>query len=221
MIKLNAALQLSSIVPNLENDCSSRWQCYSRGIAAGGAISVSSYPEDFDNNVTWKTGEMVGDPVTDEDGGHIHMLDITQDGSHYHIVTGITTDTDGEHYHYGSSANYVDDHVHIMGKHEHFQNLIPHTHLMVLPNHDHDTIFGIFEGSTPTAVTVEVDGNVIPGLGINEDSIDLIPYLSKDGDGKIQRGRWVDIEITPNNLGRIVATVNTQIFVNSRGGGNH
>ena len=94
-----------------------------------------------------------------------------------------------------------------------------HMHSLDIPSHTHDLQHGIFEGPTPTAVTVKVDGNIIPGLGTSETNIDIIPYLQKDGSGKIQRG-WHEIEILPNNLGRIVANVVSQVFIQSRGGGD-
>lgn len=109
--------------------------------------------------------------------------------------------------------------------HNHQVVIPPHEHEMdhthTIPAHTHDIQHGIFEGPTPTAVTVKVDGVVIPGLGTSEDEIDIIPYLEKDDSGRIRRGAWHTIEITPNTLGRVVASVVSQIFVQSRGGGNY
>lgn len=96
-----------------------------------------------------------------------------------------------------------------------------HTHTIQLPNHRHDIDYGIYQGPTPTLVTVLVDGNVVMGLGTSATDVDIVPYLSKDNEGKIARGQWHEITITPNNLGRIVASVVVQLFVQSRGGGNY
>jgi len=121
----------------------------------------------------------------------------------------------------------IPDHTHdvMIPDHTHDVTIPDHTHGMdhthTIPAHTHDIEYGIFEGPTPTAVTVKVDGNVVPGLGTSADEVDIIPYLAKDSGGKIQRGTWHTIEIAPNSLGRIVATVLTQIFVQSRGGGNY
>src|SRR5690606_18760191 len=76
-----------------------------------------------------------------------------------------------------------------------------HTHEIRLPNHRHDIDYGIYQGPTPTAVTVLVDGNVVMGLGTSATDVDIVPYLSKDNEGKIARGQWHEITITPNNLG--------------------
>jgi hypothetical protein len=110
------------------------------------------------------------------------------------------------------------DHTHDVTIPDHTHDM-PHTHS--IPAHTHDIEYGIFEGPTPSTVTVRVDGNVVPGLSTSADELDIIPYLAKDAGGRIQRGTWHTIEITPDSLGRIVATVLTQIFVQSRGGGNY
>ena len=121
----------------------------------------------------------------------------------------------------------TDGHTHDIPPHSHFishEHLITipnHVHTVTLPNHTHGIDYGIFSGPTPTAVTVKVDGNVVPGLGTSADEVDIIPYLAKDSGGKIQRGTWHTIEIAPNSLGRVVASVVSQIFVQSRGGGNY
>jgi hypothetical protein len=119
----------------------------------------------------------------------------------------------------------VGDHEHQVPDHGHEINLPAHTHNMPhtheVPAHTHDIEFGIYEGPVPSAIGLLVDGNVVPGSSISADDLDLLPYLSKDSEGKINRGQWHTIEIVPNSLGRVVASVVTQIFVQSRGGGDH
>jgi hypothetical protein len=65
-----------------------------------------------------------------------------------------------------------------------------------------------------------VDGNTVPFTDVSGDNIDLIPYLSKDGEGKLNRG-WHTIIITPDDLGRINAQIYSQVFIQSRGGGSY
>lgn len=191
------------------------FRAYSRAIEGGGAIStttasgggtvVSSESDDYEDSPLYETGENKQTIFTDDAGGH------------FHVVTGGFTDFDGTHYHS------------IEGVHTHYQTLIPHTHDVfipshthgiVLPNHTHGIDYGIFEGPTPTTVILRVDGSVVPGLSIDEQDIDIIPYLAKDSSGRVTRGAWHEITVTPNGLGRIVATVVQQIFVQSRGGGD-
>lgn len=106
------------------------------------------------------------------------------------------------------------------GAHSHSVSIPNHTHdlSIELPNHTHDIEYGIFEGPQATALEVEVDGNKIEGLGVNEDGIDIIPYLATDSQGKITRGAWHEVKITPNSLTRIEASIYMQFFIKSRGG---
>jgi len=178
-------------------------------------------------------------------GGHIHSM---YSVNHTHTISNHTHSvTIPDHTHNVSIPDHahlvvLPDHTHGMD-HTHDVSIPDHTHSVSIPDHTHDVMipdhthgmdhthtipahthdieYGIFEGPTPTAVTVRVDGNVVPGLGTSAEEVDIIPYLAKDTGGRIQRGTWHTIEIAPNSLGRIVATVLTQIFVQSRGGGNY
>lgn len=129
---------------------------------------------------------------------------------------------------YGASGDHthtfsVPSHSHDFSIPNHSHNVtIPnHSHDLTLPDHTHEILYGIFEGETPTAITVKVDGNTIPSLGTNVNDVDLIPYLSKDSEGKINRGTWHEVTITPNKMGRITANIAAQVFLQSRGGGNY
>lgn len=128
---------------------------------------------------------------------------------------------------YGASGDHthsitIPSHSHdvTIPNHSHNVTIPNHTHQLELPDHTHEILYGIYEGETPTAVTVEVDGNIIPSLGTDETDIDIIPYLSKDSEGRIERGSWHEVTITPNSMGRINANIATQLFLQSRGGGN-
>lgn len=114
----------------------------------------------------------------------------------------------------------IPPHSHFIS-HEHEINIPPHVHVVILPNHTHDIEYGIFQGPSPTAVTVKVDGQTVPGLGTSAQDVDIVDYLEKDERGRVKRGAWHTVEVIPNTLGRIVASINSQIFVNSRGGGNY
>jgi len=187
-----------------------------------------------------QTTEAGGGTIDTETSAEILVPGVSQDytveaGAHNHgIANGTRLALAG-----GGEVTFVaaQDHAHNLYNHAHEINLPPHTHGMnhthqidhthgmdhthQIPAHSHDIEFGIYEGPTPTSVVVKVDGNVVADLGTSVSDVDIIPYLSKDDEGKINRGAWHEITITPNNLGRIVATVNTQLFIQSRGGGNY
>lgn len=140
-----------------------------------------------------------------------------------------THGSSGDHTHSLSIPNHqhsisIPSHQHSISlpNHQHDIHLDPHSHEITLPNHTHDIEFGIFElYQTPSKVTIEVDGNTLPFDSIRGQDINLIPYLAKDNEGKLQRGRYVEIKITPNSLARINATVTGRLFIQSRSGGTY
>lgn len=176
------------------------FRAYSKATLGGGAIATSTSAGGgaikTSGGGTWYTdsGYTSGLRATDIFGEHDHGGTVPPDGDHGHVITL---------------------------NHNHDVDLPDHAHDIELPDHTHEIEYGIFSGPSPSAVTVKVDGNEIPGLGTSESDVDIIPYLSKDGEGRIQRGVWHEITITPDDLGRVVADVVTQLFVQSRGGGSY
>lgn len=140
-----------------------------------------------------------------------------------------THGSSGEHTHSLSIPNHqhsisIPSHQHSISlpNHQHDIHLDPHSHEITLPNHTHDIEFGIFElYQTPSKVKIEVDGNTLLFDSIRGQDINLVPYLAKDSEGKLQRGRYVEIKITPNSLARINATVTGRLFIQSRSGGTY
>lgn len=119
----------------------------------------------------------------------------------------------------------VNGHAHGIVPHYHVFSIGDHVHNMehnhIIPSHNHQIQFGIYEGATASAVGIIVDGNVVPGSATSADEFDLLPYLNKDEEGKIERGQWHSIEIVPNTLSRVTASVMSQVFIQSRGGGDY
>lgn len=134
----------------------------------------------------------------------------------------------GDIYTAGSSGNHthsvtIPNHTHEFDvpNHTHTVTVPNHTHEITLPNHTHGIDFGIFElDEVATAVQIIVDGNIVPVTSTSADLIDLIPYLDVDSSGKVTRG-WHTIQIKPNKLARITAQVFSQVFLQSRGGGDY
>lgn len=106
--------------------------------------------------------------------------------------------------------------------HSHSVQIDPHSHTLEIPGHGHSLEYGIWEESSlPSQVTVKVDGQAVPGTAISRDSLDLIPYLAKDSEGRVQRGTWHTVELKPNGLARINATVISRLFIQSHTGGSY
>lgn len=150
-----------------------------------------------------------GTRLVTEDGGSVGWVPV---GNHDHLLTLHAHDIDIPGHDHEVGINLPD--------HSHGISIPSHTHGISIPDHTHELQYGIFQGPFPSAVTVKVDGSQVPGLGTSESDINIVPYLAKDDGGKILRG-WHEITIVPNTLGRIVANIVMQFFVQSRGGGDY
>ena len=121
---------------------------------------------------------------------------------------------------------WVPSGAHTHGEHSHTVNfahthsLPAHSHGITMPSHTHYMEYGIYEGDMAEYATVKVDGRAMPAP-VDWNEVDIINYLQKDNGGKILRDTWHTIEILPNKQSRIVAALFTQLFTNSRGGGDY
>lgn len=149
---------------------------------------------------------------------HGHEVDVP---SHLHDVTI------PEHNHTATIPSHnhtvtVPSHSHTttIPAHNHTTTVPEHNHTVTVPEHSHNITYGIYEGPSPTALTLRVDGNIVTGSATSG-SKDITNYLAKDGEGKITRGVWHTLTITPNALARIIANISIQLFIQSRGGGDY
>lgn len=158
--------------------------------------------------------------------------------SGYNIGLDLESTTTGDLYTMGSSGSHSHDvsipahshdfstpnHTHsvTIPAHSHDVTIPAHTHTITLPNHTHEIEHGIFRlSTTPSQVSIKVDGNSVPHSGNSATNLDLVSYLAKDSSGKITRGTWHEIELTPNGRGRINANVIARLFIQSRTGGTY
>lgn len=116
----------------------------------------------------------------------------------------------------------LSEHTHNVNIEEHSHRVTidvkAHTHDFNIPSHTHKEKHGIFEGNRAKKCYLKVDGNV---LHDDKTEINIIPLLSKTSGGKINRGTWHEVEIIPDELTRINASIFIQLFTNSRGGGDY
>jgi phage minor structural protein len=173
-----------------------------------------------------------GDIFMDASGEHTHTFS-GSDSDTVSISGNTSSAGDPSHNHYFNNSDSVSisisgttslsgAHVHnVYPSHDHDVTIPSHKHDVTIPSHTHEIIYGIYEGQTPTSLEIKIDGTEIPITGTNGSDVDLIPYLSKDDGGRVQRGSWHTIEIKPDRMGRIIANVVTQLFVQSRGGGDY
>lgn len=161
-------------------------------------------------------------------------------GSHTHNISGHTHTVPSHSHTLNSHRHSISQHQHGMAhthgasvrvtipaltvhvpSHRHTVSIPTHTHSLNLPSHTHGLTYGIFEGSTASAVTIRVDGSPVPASAVQGGEVDLVPYMSKDERGKITRGTWHEVEITPDTDTRIVADIYVKVFIRSQGGGDY
>lgn len=144
---------------------------------------------------------------------HTHTMPHVHRYGHYHNVVVA----------YTIPAISIDipahSHVFETEAHTHTVSIPAHQHGLTLGNHTHEILHGIYEGATATGVTLKVDGSAVPAIA--RDEMDIVAYLAKDENGKITRGTWHEIEIVPNGLTRIEASLFVQAFIQSVGGGDY
>ncbi|MEI3606897.1 hypothetical protein SPD48_14430 [Pseudogracilibacillus sp. SE30717A] len=173
---------------------------------SGGGSTQSSSVKSFPDSIFISSAPSAGGY-----DNHTHTTLFNADNmSHSHTVNIPS------HNHNFSTPNHT--HTVNIPNHSHSMDIPNHSHEINIPDHAHEIEHGIFKlDRMPTKVTIKVDGKPIPHTDLSGDSIDLIPYLSRDSEERVQRG-WHTVEITPNDLGRINAQLMTQFFMQSRGG---
>ena len=187
---------------------------------SGGGTTVSSTTKFFEKEML----VISSNPSTSTYADHTHLTNISGNGAfdHNHSISVPS------HNHSFSTPNHthsvsIPSHTHDVSipSHSHEVTVPSHTHEIELPDHVHDVKHEIVELSTlPSRVTIKVDGNTVPHTAISGDRIDLTPYVNKDSNGKITRGRH-EVTITPNGLARIEADLILRVFIQSQLGGTY
>ena len=163
---------------------------------------------------------------TASDAGHTHSLEQHSHGiNHYHAI--------GSHTHsLGSHTHSIPDHRHgIEHVHKAVVSLtIPaltfmleaHSHSVTIPEHEHDAIYDIFEGTRAESISLIVDGTTVPPEDIGDaDEIDICKYMRANDEGKIVRGAWHTVQVVPDQNTRVVLNLFVQVFLQSRGAGDY
>lgn len=148
---------------------------------------------------TGKSGINVeyGVASTFESAGHTHQYEEVQ--AHQHRIT-------------------LYDHTHRVDvpAHQHGFSISGHAHEVTVPGHAHDITPGIFEFGDPQGFALYVNGERRGEFQGRTAEVDLTAHLVGK-DGRIPRGRWLDMEIRPNDLAYVSLDLIVQGFVQSRG----
>lgn len=178
---------------------------------------MSGVPENSVGSENW--GHHLHEVVIPGDAfSHSHTVNVPSHKHQVNIPAHSHSVTIPAHTH----SVQIPNHTHQINipNHTHEINIPNHTHTISLPDHTHDIQHGIYKLSEkPGRVNVKVDGNLVPVDSTSAQNINLIPYLSKDGGGKVERNKWHTVTITPDKLGRVNANIITRLFIQSRIGG--
>lgn len=160
------------------------FRAYSTGAAAGGSSERTS--STTDDLRTHEFNLFIDDATlsTPTNGSHDH----TGDGSHSHSI--------GSHDHGINAGHSAHDHA-----------IYSHNHTVSLDDHIHDITYGIYEGTSCTAASLYVDGDLqLSNKTASELSVDVSAWFNKT-DGIITRDTWHSIWLRPNALCRLVANI--------------
>lgn len=148
---------------------------------------------------TGKSGINVeyGVASTFESAGHTHQYEEVQ--AHQHRIT-------------------LYDHTHRVDvpAHQHGFSISGHAHEVTVPGHAHDITPGIFEFGSPQSFALYVNGERRGKFEGQMAEVDLTAHLTEK-DGRIPRGRWLSMEVRPNDLAYVSLDLIVQGFVQSRG----
>ena len=224
------------------------FRAYSKAIKGGGAISKTTTSGGGKYTSTSTDGEIYettssggGDWVSTDSGGGGYTttgVDRYLHGGrgHNHGIPNNTglVDKNGRQYWFSESGDHehtvnlpshshsvrISDHTHTISVsgHSHTVDIPDHTHNFTLPDHTHEIKYGMYEGKSARSAYLKIDGQRV---NISDKEVDIIPYLSKDKGGRIQRGTWHTVEIVPDGLTRVNASLFIQLFTTSRGGGDY
>lgn len=91
-----------------------------------------------------------------------------------------------------------------------------HTHQINIPSHTHDMVPGIYRFGNSQSFDIYVNGVNKGHFDGTSTELDLTDFLLDDT-GKIPRGRWLSLEVRPNNLAYVSIALSVQGFIQSRG----
>ena len=174
---------------------------------SGGEITISAQsPENPTPRAVGNTGT---DYVTgvDSPGLHRHTNFDYSIARHTHTLNTAHSHQIGAHSHNFTVPGH--SHSFSVPAHTHSVTIPAHTHTVTIAAHTHTITYGIYTGPRATSATIRVDGVTVPVSGTE---VEISSRLSVDNDGRIRRGTHHTIEIVPNGLTRISATLTVELF---------
>lgn len=183
-------------------------------LSMSGAAALSSSPRDT-SQATAYPGQQHKHRI---DLQHYHHLAVSG-ANHRHSVLRALSKHEHNMHHTHQVAIPPHKHLTFISAHTHKVQVPEHTHKVELPEHKHEIEQGIFEYGSPQSAEVWIEGTKRLDIG-KSGEFDLTPHILNSS-GKIPRGRWIDVEVRPNDLAYIRIHLFVQGFIQSRGGGNY
>ena len=158
-------------------------------------------------------------------GGSSATTGTTNSHTHSYYRPPYSDGNYGWHQHYYSfsgthSHNMEHTHTVEMPAHTHTVSISAHSHSVSIPDHTHSIEYGIFYASdTPSSAIVYIENIYAFSIGTSFEG-DITQYLV-GSDGKIPRGRYIDLKVVPNTLARVTISSAPQAFIQSKIGGNY
>ena len=150
--------------------------------------------------------------------GHTHTITIAGH-THTFSLSGHThTFSLSGHTHTFSLSGHR--HTFSLSGHRHKFSLGTHRHTIKVDPHTHTITPGIYEFGNPTKFDIYVGNDIRATVNAKSYDGDITQWLLNN-QNLVPRNQWINVEIVPNDLAYVQASVFVQGFVQSRGGGNY
>lgn len=164
-----------------------------------------------------------GGVLTTTAGGGGVTTDTGESGINVQWVNAVTYDAAGHHHEFRRVDSHqhevrLQNHVHQIniGSHTHTVTISGHFHNVTVPAHAHQITPGIYEFGNPKRFEIYVNGTKKADFDGQTAELDVTSFLV-GADKKIPRGRWLSLEVRPDDLAYISIDLIVQGFVQSRG----
>lgn len=196
-----------------------RFRAYSQSTQSQEGRVVSSSTTDTQ---AYSSSSGGGAWTTTSGGGGV-TTDTGKSGINVEWVNAVTYDAAGHHHEFRRVDSHqhevkLQDHVHQLNidSHVHTVTISGHYHDVIIPAHAHEITPGIYEFGNPKRFGIYVNGVKKADFDGQTAELDVTSFLVGE-DKMIPRGRWLSLEVRPDDLAYISIDLIVQGFVQSRG----
>ncbi len=196
-----------------------KFRAYSQATeSAEGRVVTSSTSDDQ----TRTSSDGGGSTATSTDGGGV-TEDTGPSGINVKYVEAATSMVSGHQHTVTMVSSHqhrinIKDHTHSVKipEHSHTTEIPGHSHKVTVPSHAHKVTPGIFEFGNPQNCAIYIDGAKKGDFSGRSAELDITSFLV-GADNMIPRGKWISLEVRPDDLAYISIDLIVQGFIQSRG----